>query len=203
MPLSRTEFLPTNLLGIYSSPSGMTDPRTGLPYQAGGLIVGQYWDLTEAEAQNLSGNTLHAGRYRFVQIDSTATAANITAGRVGLMKTLALGLNFITSYDKGLAPGLHAVIFINNPTATQLSAGAYTFVQELGLAIVTYKATLTAAAPAVGDVLISAATGVIDDPTQSGNPTFANEGAIIGTAVQLPTGGGTGVVQLTLPSLQG
>ena len=203
MPLQRNEFLPQNLLTVYSSPSGMTDVRTGLPYQAGGLVVGGYFDLTEAEAQNLSNNVLHTGRYRFVQVDSTATASNIKVGTVGLLKTLALGVNFVTSFDKGLAAGLHAVVFINAPTATQISAGAYIFVQEQGVALVTYRAALTAAAPAVGDQVSTFAGGggLVDDLTQSGNPTFTQLSNIIGQAIQLPTSGGQGLVALEPLSL--
>lgn len=198
MPLQRNEFIPQNLLQVYSSPSGMTDIRTGLPYQAGGLIVGAYFDLTEAEAQALSGNVLHTGRYRFVQIDSTATAANIKAGSVGLMKSLALGVNFITSFDLGLAGGLHPVVFINSPTATQISAGAYLFVQEQGIVKVNYRTSLTNGTPAVGDQVstFSGGGGLLDDLTQSGGMTFTQFSNIIGQAMQLPTGGGQGLVML-------
>jgi hypothetical protein len=180
----------------------MLEIRTGLPYQAGGLKVGDYFDLTEAEAQNLSGNQLHTGRYRFIQLDSTATAANVGIGKIGLMKTLALGLNFITSYDKGLGGGLRPAVFINNPTAGQISAAAYMFIQEQGVATVTYKASLTNVAPAVGDMIVSSASGLADDLTQSGNITVAQVGLLIGSALQLPTGGGTGQILLDLEIFQ-
>ncbi len=199
MPLQRNEFLPQSLTSVYTSPSGMTDIRTGLPYLAGGLIVGGFFDLTEAEAQNLSGNVLHTGRYRFIQLDSTATASNVKFGSIGLMKTLALGPNFITSFDKGLAAGLHPVVFVASPTSTQISAGAFIFVQELGVAVVNYRATLTAAAPAVGDLVVtfSGGGGLLDDPTQSTALTYALEANIVGEAIGLPTGGGQGTIILS------
>lgn len=134
MPLQRNEFIPQNMLTVYTSPSGMTDPRTGLPYMAGGLKPGDYFDLTEAEAQAQSPN-LHEGRYRFVQVDSTATAANILRGTVGVMKTLAQGVNFITDYSNNIGgtTGLpRAVVFLAPLTAAQVTAGAYVFVQEQG-----------------------------------------------------------------------
>jgi hypothetical protein len=205
MPLQRNEFLPQSLTTVYASPSGMADIRTGLPYQAGGLIVGAYFDLTEAEAQNLSGNVLHTGRYRFIQVDSTATAANVKFGSIGLMKSLALGANFITSFDKGLAAGLHPIVFCATPTSTQISAGAYIFGQEAGIATVNYRATLTAAAPAVGDMIFtfSGGAGTVDDLTQSGNITIAQVANLMGEAITLPTGGGQGQVILQLDSWQG
>jgi len=202
MPLQRNEFLPQDLRTVYSSPSGMADIRTGLPYQAGGLIVGGYFDLTEAEAQNLSGNQLHTGRYRFVQVDSTATSANVKVGTIGLMKSVALGVNFITSYDKGLGNSIRPVVFINAPTATQISAGAFVFVQEEGVALATYKTPLTGGG-AIGDIVFSSANGLFDDQTQSGNLTIVNFGVVMGTAMQTPTGGGQGLVLLDLEVIAG
>ena len=134
MSLKRNEFLPQNMLFVYTSPSGMTDIRTNQPYYAGGLMVGDYFDLTEAEAQAQSAN-LHQGRYRFVQIDSTATAANILRGTVGFMKTLALGVNFITDYSNNLGgtTGLpRGVVFLAPLTTAQVNAQCYVFVQEGG-----------------------------------------------------------------------
>lgn len=158
MPLKRNEFIPQNMLTIYTSSSGMTDLRTGLPYLAGGLMPGDYFDLTEAEAQ-AQGSSLHSGRYRFVQIDTAAVAANIKQGTIGAMKSLAQGVNFITDFSLniGAATGLpRGVVFLNNPTAAQILAGCYLFVQELGDASV-----LTSAAVAVGAGLIVGAGGVV------------------------------------------
>ncbi len=205
MPLQRNEFLPQSLTSVYTSPSGMTDIRTGLPYVAGGLIVGGFFDLTEAEAQNLSGNVLHTGRYRFIQLDSTATASNVKFGSVGLLKSLALGVNFITSFDKGLAAGLHPLVFVASPTATQLAAGAFIFAQEAGIATVNYRATLTNATPAVGDMVstFSGGGGLLDDLTQSTQPTFTQIANIFAQAINIPTGGGQGLVELSPEIWQG
>lgn len=146
MSLQRNEFIPQNILTVYTSPSGMTDLRTGLPYQAGGLKVGDYFDLTEAEAQAQSTN-LHEGRYRFVQVDSTATAANILKGTIGCMKTLAGGVNFITDFSNNIGgtTGLsRGVVFLAPLTAAQIAAGAYVFVQEEGDATLLAAAAVTA-----------------------------------------------------------
>jgi hypothetical protein len=184
MPLQRNEFLPQDLVTIYTSPSGLIDTRTGYPYYAGGLIVGGYFDLTEAEAQAYGRGQLHEGRYRFVQIDSAASASNIVVGSIGLMKTFALGVNFITSYDKGLAGAIRPVVFLNAPTAAQVAAGCYLFVQELGIATLLGKTGgLTNATPAAGDVINSIANGFTDD--------LATPGSLIPTTVGQYISGGS------------
>ena len=71
------------------SQSGNSDPVTGFPYAGGGLNLGDYFDLTEQEANQLSYPTngiLHAGRYRYVQVAANATAANVKAGTVGYLQ---------------------------------------------------------------------------------------------------------------------
>lgn len=72
------------------SQSGQTDPITGFPYAGGGLNLGDYFDLTSEEAANASYTTngiLFQGRYRYVQVDSGATAANVKTGTVGYMRS--------------------------------------------------------------------------------------------------------------------
>lgn len=145
------------------SPTGMSDLRTGATFYAGGLNLGDYFDLTEAEANAMSNTTtgtLHAGRYRRVQVDSGATASNVKTGTVGLM--VAGGqpqLNLVTSYDRGIA-GAHPVVFLN-----AITPGRYGFVQELGILNVLCGTSITKSSPSTGDLINSAATGVVDDPT--------------------------------------
>lgn len=73
----------------FTSPSGMSDPITGQPYNAGGLNLGDWFDATGEEAMNasyLANGLLFSGRYRLVQVDSAATAANVKTGTVGFMR---------------------------------------------------------------------------------------------------------------------
>jgi len=193
MPLQRNEFIPQNMLTVYTSPSGMTDPRTGQPYNAGGLKPGDYFDLTESEAQAQSVN-LHAGRYRFVQVDSTATAANILQGTIGCMKTLGGGVNFITDFSNniGSTTGLpRGVVFLAPLTAAQVAAGAYVFVQEAGDATL-----LAAAAVSVGQGLIVTTAG------KSTPGTTTN--LYVGCATQAAAGSGSLFrAILDLPTVQG
>lgn len=197
MPLQRNDFIGQNLTTVYTSPSQLTDLRTGLPYQAGGSMLGVFFDLTEAEAQNFSSN-LHAGRYRFVYVDSGATASNINTGSIGLMVAgKQPQLNTVTSYDKGIV-GAHPVIFLGALTAAQVTAGAYVFVQELGIARVLGGSSIQKASPASGDMVTSTTLGVLEDPT-----TQTNVPATIGIALSPPSPNTLCLVQLTLPVLQG
>ena len=178
----------------------MTDPRTGAAYYAGGLNLGDYFDLTEAEAQlndyvPAGGPqvALHAGRYRRVQVDSGATASNVKTGTIGLMVAgLQPNLNVVTSYDKGIV-GAHPVIFLNS-----ITPGNYGFVQELGIASILCGATLQKAAPATGDVIVSTTLGVGQDLTAQ---TIDKEN--LGIALSPPSPNTLCMVALNLPVQQG
>ena len=179
------------------SASGINDPVTGAQIFIGDLDLGVYFDLTEAEANSMSYTavgTLHAGRYRRIKVDSGATASNIRTGTIGLMKSLALGVNVVTSYDQGLASGLHPVVFLN-----VITPGNFGFVQELGDASVLGAAAITKGSPAVGDIVNSVASGLVDDPTVQENVP-----ATIGTAMQVPVASALFRIQLDgVPIVQG
>lgn len=174
-----------------TSPSYFTDLRTGQPVLAGGLNLGDYFDLTNEEANNLSYSTtgkLYAGRYRRVKVDSGATAANVKTGTIGLMPSLAvvslnpLGtrnppMNVVTSYDQAIggANSLRPVVFLNS-----ITPGNYGFVQELGVASVLFGA-LTGT-PAIGGVINSVAAGLVDAPASA----TAIVRTSVGIAIDLP-----------------
>jgi hypothetical protein len=210
MPLQ--QIVPTWLAlnnGNDTSPSYFTDLRTGQPVMAGGLNQGDYFDVTNEEANQLSYTTngvLYEGRYRRVKVDSGATASNVKAGTIGLMpSTAATGLapsgqrnpavNVVTSYDQaiGSVGGVRPVVFLNTVTP-----GNYCFVQELGTATVLGGATLQKATPAIGDLIEVTTLGVAQDPTtQTMGPLF------IGKAVTLPAAAAKFIVLLDLPVVQG
>lgn len=203
MPLQRNDFVAQTLTTVYTAGSQLTDPRTGLPYRMGGSYVGIYFDLTEAEAQQYS-TSLHEGRYRFVQIDSGATNTNIVQGSIGLMASVAQGVNVITSFDKGVAVGLRPVVFLASLTAAQVTAGAYVFVQELGRASVLMKSGATGNG-SPGDLVVAASgdAGLCTVPTQSGNPTYATLKTIVGKAWTSPLSNQLCTVELQWPAEQG
>lgn len=178
----------------FTSPTGNADLRTGLPQYGGALCLGDYADYTEtdANAQSYSTNgTLHAGRYRFVQVDSAATAANVKTGTIGLMASLAQGMNVVTSMDKKLGAGLHMVIFLNS-----ITPGNYGFVQELGDANVLMGGTASG----------SAGTAVYADTNSANNGTATSTSTsndLLGYAeVTLGTSALKRVL-LDLPDIQG
>ncbi len=181
-----------------TSPTGLTDPRTGQTYYAGGLNLGDFFDLTEQEAAALSYTTspsvlLHAGRYRRVQVDSGATATNVKTGTVGLMGAgQQPQLNRVTSYDKGIV-GAHPVLFLNS-----ITPGNYGFVQELGIGSILCGATLQKATPTTGDVIVSTTLGVGQDLTAQ---TVDKE--MVGIALSPPSPNTLCLVQLDWTTLQG
>jgi hypothetical protein len=68
---------------VYTSPTGMADGLTGIPYLGGTLHEGDYVDLTADEAAQwniLYGANLYPGRYRFVRVSPNATYSNIKFG---------------------------------------------------------------------------------------------------------------------------
>jgi len=68
---------------VYTSPTGMASPITGIPYLGGSLHEGDYCDLqaNEAALWNVQyGSKLYAGRYRMVRLQAASTAATVKYG---------------------------------------------------------------------------------------------------------------------------
>jgi hypothetical protein len=97
----------------FTSPTALTDPRTGQPFPAGGLNLGDYFDATNQEAKQGSYTTnglLFAGRYRYVHVDSGATAANVKTGTVGYLRAGSYITSVvITSAGSGQTAGTYTV----------------------------------------------------------------------------------------------
>ena len=99
--------------GNFTSPTALTDLRTGLPFAAGGLNLGDYFDATNEEALAASYTTngiLYAGRYRFVQVDSGATATDVKTGTVGFLRSgTTVKSVVITSAGSGQTAGTYTI----------------------------------------------------------------------------------------------
>ena len=68
---------------VYTSPTGITDPITGIPSLGGTLHEGDYVDLTADEAAQwnvLYGANLYPGRYRLARLSPNAVSANTGFG---------------------------------------------------------------------------------------------------------------------------
>ncbi|PWT93080.1 MAG: hypothetical protein C5B54_02445 [Acidobacteria bacterium] len=169
------------------SPSHYVNIRTGDPVFAGGLNGGDYFDLTEKEANDLSYKTngiLHSGRYRRVQIYHTATPSLVAAGLVGFMvAALAPEVNIVTTASQGLH-NVRPVIFLNTVTP-----GNWCFIIELGIANIRMSGTGAAGA----DIGVTTTTGM---GTAGTTPA-------IGKLLEASTANTTHRVLLNLPVVQG
>lgn len=97
------------LTAVYTSPTGLTDIRTGLTELGGGMNVGDFVDLTDAEAQSWSPN-LYAGRYRFVQLSTAATAANVVQGKpCGIALPTTVGRLATATVGSGQTAGTYLI----------------------------------------------------------------------------------------------
>ena len=95
------------------SSTGLVDPVTNQQYNTGGLEAGDYFDLREQEANQLSVSTVglcHAGRYRYVKVDSGATAANVKTGTIGYLRagSIVQGV-VVTNVGSGQTVGTYVI----------------------------------------------------------------------------------------------
>jgi len=97
----------------FPTQSGVQDLRTGQDFPAGGLNQGDYFDATEREANGASyavNGLLHSGRYRLVQVDSSATAANVKTGTVGYLRAgMIMQSVVITNAGTGATAGTYQI----------------------------------------------------------------------------------------------
>lgn len=188
--------LPT---GFLNSAAG--DPAPGVPLTSpSGSIVQSYagqlgakLSVDTTEASNLSDSataTLFAGVYQYVQFYLSSSGAN-ARGQIVFWQTASsyIVTPDVTAATQGLIAGI---------TLAAITKGNYGWIQIQGKAMVKFKATLTAATPAAGDLIIvdQAPTNAADDPTQSGNPTYLIAKSILGVADVAPGGGTISAVDL-------
>lgn len=96
-----------------TSPSGFANVRTGYQVNAGGLVLGDYIDLDSFEAAGLSLptlGTLYEGRYRRIQVDANATAANVKQGTAAyVVPGYTLLAALVLTAGTGQTPGTYQV----------------------------------------------------------------------------------------------
>lgn len=97
----------------FTSPTGLADLATGQQIAAGGLNAGDYFSATNDEAAAasfLTNGLLFAGRYRLVQVDSGATAANVKTGTVGYLRAgLTMKTAVILTAGSGQTAGPYTI----------------------------------------------------------------------------------------------
>jgi len=126
MALVRYSVFYNGPFAVYTSRTGLTDLRTGLAEFGGGFNVGDFMDLTEAEAQSWSqqyaaqGAALHEGRYRIVQLCAQATTANIFQGSVvGIAPGRTVQAATILTAGSGQTAGTYTVLGSGGTATTQ------------------------------------------------------------------------------------
>lgn len=186
-----------------SSSTGAGADVAGNPYYQG-LNPGKMIVLGTNEAQNIAapGTTLYDGSYQWVQLDSSATAANATLGMPayilldsgatqGAQPEAAYNVPAVTTADQANTLGLNALfagVFINPATlagqANGPTPGNWTMIFVGGGRVQTNNAQTTA----VGNTVF---------PTGGGAATFAagqttppTSGSSWGVSVQPLTGAG-------------
>jgi hypothetical protein len=168
------------------SPSGQASIVTGDPIFAGGLNAGDYFDLTEREANGLSfeqNGILHSGRYRRVQLHPDANTSTTNVGQLGFMVTALIPeVNVVTSVGNGINGRF--VIFLNS-----ITPGNYGFVQEAGIAT----------------IAIGGGTGAAGAPLYLNGPYLQTtvSGAPLGYLLQAASGAGLYLAVLNFPFIQG
>ncbi len=178
--------------------SGSSTGTGGQPYPG---QLGAFMELTETQAAAMSTTpstlTLHGGIYQYVQFFLTSTAAN-AVGQVVFWKTRA---SYIVTPDTA-STGANSFGMVAGITLRIATKGNYGWIQIAGTANVKFKSSLTAATPAIGDLVIvdqSATTsGALGDvPTQSGNPTYVILKSVLGVAeIAAPAASTVSLVEL-------
>lgn len=126
---------------------------------------------------------LYAGDYQYVQFDPLGSLAAVQGQVVfwkqGGTNMLPAGGFIVTCVESAAETGAIAGIALANT-----GVGNYWFIQVSGIAQVKFNTTQGVATPAVGDLVFadySNPSNLAYDPVQTGNPTFAQMKAVLGT----------------------
>ena len=113
MPQTLAQSFYLGPFAVYTSPTGLTDPVTGLPELGGTLHEGDYVDVTASEAAQWNvqfGTKLYAGRYRFVRLATVATSANLAFGMpVGIAKGTIVAQVVLSAAGSSYTAGTYTV----------------------------------------------------------------------------------------------
>ena len=218
-PQVRLPFIPGGFLNSANSPvvTGQYEPITGLPLPSG-ASAGMWFDMTEGEAQAYSnGGTglqlLHAGRYQWVQLSSSALASGTGSLKLGQGLFWVPSSNtpqqyVVTNVPVNSTSAPPAGVFLNTATAGAypVTPGNWFFMQSFaapGRATVQLVSAITNGSPAIGDTIVlaleaagAANTGLFDDPGDSADATAAQLVSVIGSAETAPASGGLVVVDI-------
>jgi len=114
MSNKRLEFIrgPLNLSNDTTA-GAFTDPISGQYVPGGGLILGDYIEVTDAEALTICDiptGILFGGRYRRIKLDAGATVANVLKGNAAFVVPGSSVFNVVaTVVGVALTPGIYLV----------------------------------------------------------------------------------------------
>jgi hypothetical protein len=133
--------------------------------------------------------TLYGGKYQYVKT-TAGTTATYVLGRPVFWTDFE---NYVVTADcTAVLVGKVAGVMLNTVTK-----GNYGWIQTAGKATVLFKTGITATTPADGDlIVIDVGTGLADDLTQSGSPTYLILKAAIGVALAAPVSATASLVLL-------
>ena len=166
--------------------------------QYAGTLGQRIWldGTTTGGKYNPAIGTVYGGEFQYVRIYLSSTATPTLGYPVAWAwdqdNSCFEDYTVTTDCNSALRTGRIAGILLSAPTK-----GNYTWIQVSGKATVQFVTSLTAATPADGDLLIVAsASGLVDDLTQTTQPTMAQLKAVIGTAIGAPVSNTTGLCLL-------
>jgi len=170
-------------------------PQYGSQDDNGKRVVFSEADLASGSLYlNSTLQQLYGGIYQVVFVDSGATAANIGPGLAAFALNTGTvsgtgAINYcVTTADQAVSVQHMIGVFLFAATP-----GNYTVIQVHGKCPVQYIATVTATT-AGSTIILSGTAGKFDAPTQSGSPTLAQMGTILGNAISAPANGAIGTV---------
>lgn len=186
----------------------LTGVPTGLSLGAGGqTLLGDHLVLDEASALALSDTsvgTLYGGYYQYVWLDGSSTATGASGGlKVGqalFWNKTTTATNFpynVTNIESGNYP-CFAGVAINGSATTSTAM----FIQNLGRAVVQFRATINNTGAAALDPVFLAGAGagadnaLFEDKLKTYAITAADMPRYVGISVSAPTDAGTSIVDL-------
>jgi hypothetical protein len=192
--------------------NGQPDAMGLLPgaYAGGGLTIGDYLRLNNAEALALSDTTvgtLYGGVYRRVLLKAGITGGGNTGFKRGQIVfwdspliTSGADQYQVTNVEATDADLIAGIIINATDTATLPLSGKYVWIQTAGVAMVQYRASVTAKTQFVdviwGKLGAGADNGTADALALATAITGTFLVSYIGIAVITPTDGGITAVQL-------
>lgn len=180
----------------------------------GSKVAGQLGAVIELSDDNVFADTtvgvVYGGLFQYVHL--AAAAGAMVRGQIAFWNPAADLDDFeVTTLESGTTPGamMRAGIFLSDA----LDADNYGYIQIAGLVAIKFIAALTNVPSGVGCGVYCAAQGAgadngLADVYASANPADYSDVTIfqarwLGTAQELPTNGGTKIVNLSLANARG